>query len=782
MKAVPAPLERVDVRVHGRVQGVGFRPFAYRLASELGLTGWVLNNGEGVRIQVQGEGQRIARFVTGMRRGPVGLSRVDDVQVSPLGTIDERGFQIRHSESATVSTDLAPDSATCADCLEELFDPHDARYRYAFTNCTRCGPRYTITRRLPYDRANTSMDEFPLCGHCAAEYRDPGDRRFHAEPNACPVCGPQLSLLDAEGTAMALPDPLATVVSMLTKGKIVAVKGLGGFHLACDARNGAAVARLRERKQRDSKPFAIMVAAVASVAEMLDVDDEGRALLQAPERPIVLLPKRAACDTEFPGVAPGVGCLGVMLPYTPLHYLLFHEAAGRPSGVAWLAEGQPLALVMTSANATDEPLAHHNDEVGTRLLGLADAFLVHDRAIVQRCDDSVIRADRPAPLFVRRARGYTPVPLPLPESSPPILAVGGGLKNTVCLTRGDRAYVSQHNGNLESRAARLALQESVDHMIELLAVEPRIVARDLHPDYASSQFAETFAQTRGLPVVTVQHHLAHAAAVIAEHGLRGPVLGLVLDGVGLGSDRGVWGGELLLVDGAAWERVGHLAPLPLPGGDAGAREPWRMAASALYTVGRGEELGRRWPERPAALVGEMLARGINCPPTSSAGRLFDAAAALLGVCEENRHEAEAAMALEALAERYGDIVSMEDGFFIAEGDAVDYAPLLNHLADGGDPARGAALFHATLAAGLGELTRRAAASRGVRQVVLAGGCLLNAVLRRQLRAVLEVAAVDVYEAEALPPNDGGLSFGQANVALLQWPQHDFDTREMRGRS
>ena len=765
--ATPAPTARRRIRVAGVVQGVGFRPFVWRLARDLGLAGWVRNDAAGVEIEVEGETTRLTAFAERLRREAPGLARIDAVHTIDAPPRGGRRFAILPSAGGPAATTIPHDVATCPDCLAELFDPADRRWRYAFVNCTQCGPRYTITRRLPYDRAHTSMSGFALCPQCAAEYGDPASRRFHAEPNACPVCGPRLSLLDAAGAAIG-GDAIAETLRLLAGGAIVAVKGLGGFHLVCGARNAAAVARLRARKAREEKPFAVLLANVASVRAFAEADDAEAALLQSPERPIVLLRKRAGCDDALPGIAPGLAWLGAMLPSTPLQWLLFHDAAGRPAGTGWTAAPQPLALVMTSANPGGEPLVIGNDEARARLAAIADALLVHDRDIVIRCDDSVVRAAPDGPRFVRRARGDVPRAIRLAAAGPSVLAVGGWLKNTVCVTRGDEAFVSQHIGDLDNAPACEAMEAAVSHLCGMLDVQPAMVAHDLHPDFFSSRYAADFAARHGVRAVAVQHHHAHVAAVLAEHGMMQPTIGLALDGVGLGTDGAAWGGELLRVHGARCERLGHLRPLALPGGDRAAREPWRMAAAALAALGRGDDIAARFPDQPAAdAVARMLARDLHAPPTSSAGRLFDAAAGLLGVRAVAAFEGQAAMLLEGLAERHGAVDPLADGWRIDPDGTLDLRPLLAAIADCDDASFGAALFHATLAEALAEWTARAAGRHGVDTVAAAGGCLLNATLSHGLDRRLAARGLRLLQARRLPPNDGGLSLGQAWVAMHQ---------------
>lgn len=740
--------EALRIRVAGVVQGVGFRPFVWRLAQELGLSGWVRNDAAGVEIHLEGEGTAFETFIARLKSEAPPLARVDAVDVTPSEPLRLDAFRIVESAGGAVVTMIGHDTATCADCLDELFDPTNRRYRHPFITCTHCGPRYTITRRLPYDRPQTSMAVFPLCPDCEREYRDPRDRRFHAETLCCPHCGPRLTLCDPAGRPLA-GDPIATTLELLQSGRIVAIKGLGGFHLACEATNAAAVATLRARKQREEKPFAVMVGDLEQAARHAKLCAGDAARLAAAERPIVLLEKR----TELPGVAPGLAEIGLMLPVTPIQYLLFHDAP-------------QMALVMTSANPHGEPLVIGNDEARQRLAGIADAFLLHDRDIVIRCDDSVRRASVGGG-FIRRARGYVPRAIRLPRPLPPVLAVGGWFKNTICVTRGDEAFVSQHIGDLDNAAACGFFEETVAHLLHILEVRPEVVAHDLHPDFHSTRFAVEFAATRGIPVIGVQHHHAHIASVCAEHGVTTPVLGLALDGVGLGTDGAAWGGELLRVDAAAFERLGHLRPLPLPGGDIAAREPWRMAAAVLHCLGRGEEIKRRFADEPAAgTVAQMLMRGFNCPPTTSAGRLFDAAAGLLGVRRRISFEGQAAMQLEGLAARHGPVAPLAGGWCCVADGSLDLLPLFGWLEDCEDASAGAALFHATFAAALTEWVTSFAEATGIRTVAAAGGCLLNRLLAAALRTGLAAHGIGLIEAQALPPNDGGLALGQAWVAGL----------------
>lgn len=777
-----------QIRVAGQVQGVGFRPFVYRLANELGLAGWVRNDSEGVVIAVEGEQPQVMHLIERLQSEPPALARVERVSHDfAHATTGLLGFCIAESRDGRVLTGIAPDMAICPECLAELFDPANRRYRHPFINCVHCGPRYTITARLPYDRVNTSMAGFKQCQACQLEFDTPSTRRFHAQPNACPKCGPHLSLFDAQWNVIASADPVADTATRIRNGEVVAVKGLGGFHLVCDARNAAAVARLRGGKQREQKPFAVMVLNALSARHYAQFLEQDAALLETGERPIVLLRQSHACATELHGIAPGLPGIGLMLPYTPLHYLLFHELLGRPEGTDWLKQQCLYALVMTSANPGGEPLVKDDAEARASLTGLADALLTHDRDILHRCDDSVMKWQGKAPTFVRRARGYTPRRIKLPFSGPSVLACGAWLKNTVCLTRGDEAFVSQHIGDLDHAGTRAMLDETVDYLIDIIDVQPQAVAHDLHPDFYSTQFAQAYAAQHDLPLFPVQHHHAHIAALCAEHRIVEPVIGLALDGVGLGSDGGAWGGELLQVNGAACERLGHLAPLAMPGGDRAAREPWRMAAATLFGMGRGSEITERFPTQPgAAMMADMLQRGVNCPPTTSMGRLFDATAGLLGVCEVQGYEGHAAMLLEGLVEKHGSVVALKNGYHLipspqrGEGqgrrDAVmqlDFQPLLVALADCKDAGYGAALFHATVAEALCGWTRRAAGLNGIRHVALGGGCFLNKILTQSLTDSLTLSGLNVLTAQQLPPGDGAIALGQASIALQHLKQSPF---------
>jgi hydrogenase maturation protein HypF len=740
---------RVRVRIRGSIQGVGFRPFIDRLARENGLAGWVLNDGEGVLVEI--EGDRTEAFLDGLQSGAPRLARIAHVDVSEISPIGAADFEIRQSAGGDIQTVITPDQPVCSDCLAELFDPADRRHLYPFINCTNCGPRFTLVRRLPYDRSNTSMSDFPLCPPCAAEYANRSDRRFHAEPTACPMCGPRLD------------HPIGEILERLEAGEIVAIKGLGGFHLVCDANSELPIARLRRRKYRDEKPFAVMAANVASVRRWAHCDEREAALLESGAHPIVVLRSRGRGLAS--GIAPGLRSLGFMLPTTPIHHLLFHSAAGSPIGADWLETPQDLVLVMTSANPGGEPLVTNDREAETRLSGIADFIVGHDREIVSRADDSVVRVVNGATAFIRRARGYVPEPIELAQTLPPILAVGAHLKNTVCVIRGNEAFVSQHIGSLDNPEAIRFFEETAEHLLRLLDVRPEIIAHDLHPNFASTQYA----RSRGEPTISVQHHLAHVAAVTAEHRITDAVLGLALDGFGLGPNAENWGGELLWMEGVRWRRLGHLRELLQPGADVAATQPWRMGAAALFALGRDAEIAARFPDQPGSeVIAEMLRRRINSPPTSSCGRLFDAACGLLNVVPRASFEGQAPMLLEALVES----PRILDGGWTECDGVLDLRPLLAHLIDCNQQ-DGAEIFHGTLIAALTDWVRSAAAQTGTERVVLSGGCLLNQVLASGLVRELSRVGLEALLPIHLPPNDGAVSLGQAWVAGLLCSGEDF---------
>ena len=736
----PEPAQRLRIRVRGTVQGVGFRPYVYGLARTLDLGGFVSNDAEGVLIEI--EGPRVREFLQALPRQAPPRARIDAVESEAALPTGERDFSIAASAGGRVTTRIGVDTATCDQCLDDLFDPASRFHLYPFVNCTHCGPRFTVAERLPYDRANTAMATFTMCADCAADYTNPSNRRFHAEPIACRRCGPKLS------------HGIDDIVAALRAGLIVAIKSLGGFQLLCDAGNEQSVARLRARKGRDAKPFALMVASLTSLDSIAVVDAAERELIGSIERPIVLVKSR---HVLAPSVAPYLSHIGVMLPYTPIHHLLFHTAAGKPAGREWQSACCDLVLVATSANPGGQPLIRDNDAARSELGAIADLVVTHDRAIAARADDSVATMMAGAPALIRRARGYVPQPVRLAREVPCVLAVGGHLKSTITVTRGREAFVSQHVGDLGSAESIGYFEETVAHMLAILDVEPVAVAHDLHPDFASTRFAEASAW----PAVGVQHHHAHVGAVAAERGVEGPLLGLVLDGFGYGADGGNWGGELLWCESSGFVRLGHLAPLAMPGGDIASREPWRMAAAVLHGLGRGSEIADRFAGQAHAARLALLLGQANPPTTTSAGRLFDAVAGLLGTAVTQRYEGQAAMELEALV---GDVHVDRAGWSIDAG-VIDFARLLERLAAPGlDAVTGAGLFHGTFAAGVVDLVTRVARERGVRQVALGGGCFLNRVLTERVCAGLAAAGIEPLIPRAVPTNDGGLSLGQAWIA------------------
>ncbi len=709
--AVPSS-ERRRVRVRGVVQGVGFRPFVYGLANRHRLSGFVRNDGGGVLIEAEGEPRALDAFVAALRAEAPRLAQVEAVSVSVIEATGRPGFAIAASRAAVERALVPPDIATCDDCLRELFDPLDRRYRHPFVNCTGCGPRFTIVRAVPYDRANTTMAGFPMCAECRAEYEDPADRRFHAEATCCPACGPQLSM------------PLSEAVSLLRQGAVLAVKGIGGYHLACLAGDESAVARLRARKQREEKPFAVLSAAPESIASC---SAEELALLRSPAAPIVLL-RRLPGAAIAPSVVPVGPWLGVMLPYSPLHHLLCAD----------LGE----ALVLTSGNRSDEPIAFDDGDARRRLGGIADAVLAHDRPIRRRCEDSVVRAGLP----VRRSRGYAPAALPLPLAAVrPVVAAGAELKATFCVARGNEAFLSAHLGDLDSEPAYRAFRSDLELVLAMLAVRPEVIAHDLHPEYLSTKWAlEQEAE-----LVGVQHHHAHAAACLAEHGEEGPALALVFDGTGYGTDGTLWGGELLRCDLAGFERLAHLEPVPLPGGEAAIREPWRLAALHLELAGLPVPW-ERWSQ-----VRESLK--LDPPLSSGMGRLFDAVAAVLGVRDTVSYEGQAAIELEHLA---GEVAAAPyEWRFGATTELVTQCYL--ELAAGRPRAEVAAAFHETVAAGAAAACVEAGEAG---TVVLSGGTFQNLRLLGSTRRRLQAHGFRVLTHRLVPPNDGGISYGQAAVA------------------
>jgi len=750
-------MRRQRIIIEGVVQGVGFRPFVFQLAARFQVAGWVRNDSRGVTIEAEAEAAVLAAFVAALQAKKPPLAAITRLDSSELPTTGAHGFAILESRADhSARAQIPADAAVCNDCLAELFDLADRRYRYPFINCTNCGPRFTIVTGIPYDRPQTTMAGFAMCPACLAEYHDPASRRFHAQPNACPVCGPHLTLVAADGRILP-GEPLAGTVGLLRAGAIVAVKGLGGYHLAVDAANQVAVRELRRRKRRDEKPFAVMTADIDAVEQFARVSKNEARLLQGVERPIVLLEKQA----DFllaDEVAPRNRTVGVILPYTPLHHLLL--------------ENDFLALVMTSANLSDEPIAYLDDEVRIRLSGIADAFLTHDRPIHTRADDSVARMLGDRALLLRRSRGYVPRAVALPEEQPSVLAVGAELKNAICLTRGDRAFMSQHLGDLQNVETHAAFTTAIGQLCELLETTPTVVAHDLHPGYLATRHA---LEQDSLPTVGVQHHHAHLASCLSENGWTEPAIGVIFDGLGYGADGTLWGGEFLAGDCRVFERVGHFHYVPLPGGDLAARQPWRMALSYLAAT-YGEELPTlscfsAVPAEEFGLVRQALAKGVNAPLASSCGRLFDAVAAILGIRDAVSFEGQAAMELEMLADRsaaspYPFGLKLEEGVLV-----FDPRPLVRALVESVAAAEPVAVcagrFHGTLA----EMVRQAClvlrARRNLNTVALSGGVFQNALLTTLARERLERAGFNVLTHSLVPPNDGGIALGQAVVAGMR---------------
>ena len=748
---------RLGIEIHGIVQGVGFRPYIYRLAHRFHLTGRIHNSESGVSIEVQGLREDTNAFLHALPLEAPPLARLDEIQILELALAEESEFVIREStRSDSANTLISPDIATCEDCVLEMLDSADRRYRYPFTNCTNCGPRFTITRSVPYDRGQTSMSTFKMCVRCQGEYDDPLDRRFHTQPNACWDCGPQVELVDRHGVRQS-GEPIAEAVRLLHKGHILAIKGLGGFHLAVDASRERAVQELRRRKNRGEKPFAIMVDSIATARNLCQVSEAEERLLKSPQRPIVLLTKRSG---EFDALAPDGNQLGIFLPYTPIHFLLF-------------AHGGSSALVMTSGNLSEEPIAIDNSEAMARLGDIADYFMLHNRDILLRCDDSVVKHLSGSTQFARRSRGFVPAPIRLREPLPPILAVGGELKNAICIARGRYAFVGQHVGDLENLSAYDFFQESIHHFQEILEVRPEIIAHDLHPGYLATQWARRQADLR---LVGVQHHHAHVASCMAENHLTDPVIGIALDGTGYGTDGQVWGGEILIADFKSFERAGHLDYVGMPGGDQAIHEPWRMAVSYLWSA-----FGEEWRDHaPAKLLGnvepvkikfvEQLLRAGRLPGTSSCGRLFDAVAALALDRSQVTYEAQSAIALEACCDSKSDHGAYP--FAVIKSDPkclrMDTRPLFTAIADDvrnrTAPEVISGRFHAGLIQTLAETSGHIAQRTGLRQVCLSGGSFQNAILAQGLEGRLIGAGLQVYKQTQVPPGDGGLSLGQLLIA------------------
>ncbi len=756
---------RRHVHVRGIVQGVGFRPFVYNLAQRLQLSGFVRNSSAGVFIEAEGPEAQLQQFLHALQHDAPLLARIEDVAVTVLPATGEPGFAIRESlDQPGQLVPVSPDVSTCDDCMRDFRTPSIRRYGYPFTNCTNCGPRYTITRKIPYDRPLTTMACFAMCERCLREYQDPSDRRFHAQPNACPDCGPSLALATSGAPLFNSPrESLATIREvrrLLRDGRILAIKGLGGFHLACDPSNGETVRLLRERKKRSDKPFALMVPDLASAERFCIVSAAEKTVLESPRRPIVILPRRAESPLT-PELAPGNNTLGVMLPYTPLHYLLFGDSLDAPPEFS--------ALVMTSGNLSEEPIVTSNREAAARLDKIADAFLFHNRDIHTRVDDSVVRLFDGKERVLRRSRGYAPFPIHLNFPLAEILACGAELKNTFCLTKDHHAFLSQHVGDLENYETLVFFQQTLERMKDLFRIQPIAAAYDLHPMYLSTKFA------LDLPIekIGVQHHHAHIASCMAENGLTEKVIGVAFDGTGYGTDGKIWGGEFLIADYAGFERRAHLRYVPLAGGDTAVREPWRLALSYLLDAYGSEFnsldllLARRIPAKRLTAVRSMIERRINTVDTSACGRLFDAVASLAGVRDEVNFEAQAAIELENLAAPGVDAAYPFD-LGSASPIEIDMRPTIRAIARDVQAAKPrawiAAAFHNTVAAVVIEICLRLRAAEGIRTVCLSGGTFQNLYLLERAVSGLRARGFDVFLHAQVPPNDGGISLGQALIA------------------
>jgi hydrogenase maturation protein HypF len=749
------------IRVRGVVQGVGFRPFVYRLAHQYNLSGWVRNTSGSVDIEVEGAGKAVRSFLTDLKDKAPPMARIEDIKATFHPSKGYTGFQIEPSLSREGQYQLvSPDIATCKDCQREIFSAEDRRFRYPFTNCTNCGPRFTLIEDIPYDRPKTTMRKFQMCPRCQHEYDDPLDRRFHAQPNACPDCGPALELADNDGNLAVSKNVIKKASQLLKDGKILAVKGLGGFQMACDATSGEAVKTLRDRKRRPSKPLAVMMADIKEIERHCLVSEEEKKLLESPQCPIVLLRWKPGSDIAE-SVAPGLKYLGVMLPYTPLHHLLLKEAA--------------LPLVMTSGNLSEEPIAKDNDEALRRLKGIADYFLMHNRDIYARYDDSVYMVEEGQPVALRRARGYAPYPIFLPFKAKQILACGAEDKNTFCLTRDEHAFLSQHIGDMENEETLEHFENTINLYKKLFRIEPEIIAYDMHPDYLSTKYAIEAGASSSVKLVPVQHHHAHIAACLAENGVKDRVIGVAFDGTGYGADSTIWGGEFLLADCKDFRRVGHFEYMPLPGGVAAIKKPYRLALSYLYTLlGDGFSLAglplAGLDPAEIEIIKKQLRQKINSPLASSAGRLFDAVSALVGVRWEIDYEAQAAIELEMLAPGKTDKKGAYPFSIDVEG-GMRVVRLKELLAAVVDDVRNevpvpeiSLRFHHTVAEIVAEMCKLVADDSKIKRVALSGGVFQNRLLLKLASAALTREGFEVLTHRLVPANDGGISLGQAVVA------------------
>ena len=751
-------VHRKRALVKGIVQGIGFRPYVYNLAKQRNLNGYILNTSSGVEIDVEGDLTQLDLFFNDIENNNLPLAQIFSIVQTSLPPQKFENFEIRESLSQeTKVTLIPPDSCVCEDCLKEMMDPYNRRYRYPFINCTNCGPRYTIIDDIPYDRPFTSMKSFQMCDACQREYDDPANRRFHAQPNACPACGPMVVLLDSKRQTVLCDDPIFKTIELIKQGFILAIKGLGGFHLAVNAENNEAVIKLRHRKNREEKPLAIMSRNLDQIKRYANIFPEEEKLLSSLQRPIVLLKKKEP-SVIAPEVAPNNENIGVMLPYTPLHYLLF--------------DNELLALVMTSANMSEEPIVVDNDEAFERLGNVADYFLIHNRDIYLRSDDSVARIIDKKATIIRRSRGYVPKSIFLHKEFPRILACGPELKNTICLTKGKNAFISQHIGDLKNLESYQFLQLTVKHLKRILDIEPELIAYDLHPDYLSTQYA---LEQTNIPKVGVQHHHAHIVSCMTEHSLEGPVIGISFDGTGYGTDGKIWGGEILLVEGANFSRLAHFEYTPMPGGDAAIKEPWRMALSYLHQAYGDEFLNFDLPfiktvgRKKIELILQMIKKNINCPETSSLGRLFDGISAMLGICCRATYEGQPAIMLEQWAIENKSLTTYRFNWQKENGlykiiSATIIKDLVNDLIQRTPPEEISYKFHITLIQLLKELCITLQKESGINRVVLSGGVFQNITLLTGLQNALKNERFFVYSHEKVPTNDGGISLGQAAIA------------------
>ncbi|MDI6784278.1 MAG: carbamoyltransferase HypF [bacterium] len=777
-------IKRSRIILQGVVQGVGYRPFIHRLAIKFGLTGWVMNTTQGLVIEAEGSPVQLDQFLHQATTTHPPLAHLERFSIIDIPPVGETGFVVHPSERALEKAVHIPaDICVCDNCVSEMLDSNNRRYRYPFINCVNCGARFTIIRDIPYDRKQTTMQKFKMCPTCDAEYHTISHRRYHTQPNCCPVCGPQFELLDGKGKKIASPDPISDAVQRLQQGEIIAIKGIGGFHLVCDAGNASVVRRLRERKQRVAKPFAIMSGTIEAIRRYCEVSTEEEKLLLIPQRPIVLLRKKTDIKVISEAVAPNNKYLGVILPYAPLHHLLFQSLP------RFIGETQFTALVMTSGNISEEPIVINNAVAKQTFLKMADSYLIHNRDIYNRCDDSIAMVVNKKPVRLRRARGYAPLPMKLPQSPrlrqdfvgqvPEILGCGGELKNTFCLTKGKFAFVSQYIGDLKTAETYSFYQETITRFEKLFRIQPEIIAFDLHPNYLSTQYAleKIMAGDKRIQGIQIQHHHAHIASCLAENGVAEKGIGIAFDGTGYGTDGNIWGCEFLIADEQSFDRVGHLDYVPLPGGDIAAEENWRMAVSYLYAIYREEmtklplALFKAIDEDKIRIILRMIEKKINAPLTSSAGRLFDAVSALLGICLQSSYEAQAAIELEMTVD---ESVTGQYGYTILENEGeliIDCRPTIEEIVaeitKKINKASIAAKFHNTVVAFSLDLCQRIRKETGLNSVALSGGTFQNRIILSRLTSKLKESGFKVYTHHQVPPNDAGISFGQVIVANAQ---------------